>query len=254
MRVLLVEDETQLAGPVSRELAHEYGHEVTCARSPLEVAGLAAAGRFDVALIDLLYAQLSQQFRRDRESGAVSLTSPRLLATGLTAVHDLYSAVDDVPVALWTSGEANRRLHLLFAYEDMGVRVFCSKSTGTGKVDVVNAALEAAVRREEYVDPVLNAYLPAPGAPPLARTLLRENSKRAIWRALAWGARTRGEICALTYYSPGRVANQIPAMLADLAEIDPGVHALHAPLNEVTSFARSNWEFFLDDVVHIRYP
>jgi DNA-binding NarL/FixJ family response regulator len=255
MRVLLIEDQGQLMGPVSRELAEQYGHEVVCARSPLEARQHYEDRPFDVALVDLLFTDLSHQFDDARAAQAVSLTGSTLLVTGLTAVQDLRAPERHVPVVLWTSGEANRRLHLIFAYEELSVRVFCSKSTGTGTLRPLHDALLSAVENRAWVDPVLNSYLPAAGAPKLRDTILRGATKRAIWRALALGAPSRNQIKDLTGYASRTIGNEIPEMLSDLITFDPGMrNSDRAPMYQVAAFAQSNWEFFLDNSVRDLYP
>ena len=254
MNILLIEDHSQLAGPTARELTHEYGHHVTWTRHPLEARHQMTRQPYDVAIVDLLYEELSQDFDRRRLSRHVCLTNDELLITGLTAVHDFTRLQPNGGIVLWTSGESNRRLHLLFAYEDFGIRAYCSKSAGTGKADILNATALAAAAGHTKIDPVLNSYLPGPHDPTISATLLRDESKRAIWRALALGLHSRTEIAAVTGYSERTIGNSIPRMLDDLTELDPGLRPSRSPLSELVSYASRNWEFFLDQAVTARYP
>jgi CheY-like chemotaxis protein len=255
MRVLLIEDQGLLMELVRRELAGQYGHQVSCASSSLEARERYSDSPFDVALIDLLSTDISHRFDAARAAKTVSLTASTLLITGLTAVQDLRAPHRDVPVALWTSGDADRRLHLLFAYEELAVRVFCSKNPGTGTLQPLHEALLAAVEQRDYVDPVLNSYLPADGAPKLRDTILRGETKRAIWRALALNASSRNQIRDLTGYATRTIGNEIPEMLNDLITLDPGMNNPdRAPMYQVSSFAQYNWEFFLDNAVRSLYP
>ena len=254
MRVLLIEDHTQLAGLVSRELRQEYDYEVTSVRNPIEAAERYQDETYDVVVVDMLYEQLSREFDERRTVGRRALTGGRLLVSGLTAVSDVGARSKRTGVVLWTSGEANRRLHLLYAYEDLGVRVFCSKSAGTGDTGPLREAMSAAVAGRAHVDPVLNAYLPVDGAPTVSATFLRDKAKRSIWRCLALGARSRGEISEISGYSTRTVGNLISGMLEDVMALDPGVRRTGAPMSEVASYASRNWEFLLDDVVRARYP
>jgi DNA-binding NarL/FixJ family response regulator len=254
MRILLIEDHTQLAGPVSRELEAEFGCTVKHARDPIEAAGMYAPGEFDLAVVDLLYQHLHQDFEARMAAGKVTLTSAQLLVTGLAAVHHLTASGGDTGIVIWTSGEANRRLHLLFAYEDLAVRAFCSKSSGTGRIDTLMDALRAAAGHRSYVDPILNSYLPAPGTPKISETVLRDESKRAIWRAIALGAHTRDRVSEMTGYRPRTVGNLIPQMFSDLRLLDAGMGESEAPMADVVSYASKNWEFFLDDTLRARYP
>lgn len=254
MRILLIEDHTHLAGPVSRELEAEFGCTVKHARDPIEAAAMYRQGEFDLAVVDLLYQHLHHDFEARLAAGKVTLTSSRLLITGLAAVHHLTDSGGDTGIVIWTAGEANRRLHLLFAYEDLAVRVFCSKSSGTGRMDTLMDALKAAAAGRSYVDPILNSYLPAAGAPKISETILRDQSKRAIWRAIALGAHTRERISELTGYRPRTVGNLIPQMFSDLSLLDAGLEESEAPMADVVSYASKNWEFFLDDTLRARYP
>ena len=160
MRVLLIEDHVPLAGLVSRELHQEYGCEVTYARDPLEARAAYQQASFDLAIVDLLYEHLNRDFDSRRAAGTASLTSKELLLSGLAAVCDLAAGPAGAGVVIWTSGEASRRLHLLFAYEELAARVFCSKSAGTGKLDILIEALRAAAEKRTYIDPVPE-FLPA---------------------------------------------------------------------------------------------
>lgn len=225
MRVLLIEDHAQLAGLVSRELHHAHGWQVTCARDPLVARAAYRDTSFDLAIVDLLHEHLIRDFDERRAAGTALLTSKSLLISGLAAVHDLTVPPRGTGVVIWTSGEVSRRLHLLFAYEDLAARVFCSKSAGTGKLDVLEEALRAAAEKRAYVNPVLNAYLPADGAPAISDTILRDPARRAVWRALAFGARTRGQVSDITGYSARTVGNLIPAMFDDLSALDSGCAA-----------------------------
>ncbi|MDQ7809485.1 hypothetical protein Q5425_37670 [Amycolatopsis sp. A133] len=251
MRVLLIEDTTQLAGPVAQQLRDEHGHDVQRARDPLEARSL--TGPFDVVVVDLLFEHLSLEFDRRRLGRRVRPTRDRLLVTGLTAVTDFLARPEPSGIVLWTSGEANRRLHLLYAEEELGIRAFCSKSSGTGKADVLNAAIAAAAAGRPHVDPVLSAYLPGSHGHPISRTIFREEKHRAIWRAVALGAHSREEIAELTGHPRRTIGNLMPELLAELLTLDPGIQA-GKPLNEVVRYANRNWEFFLDDAVRRRFP
>jgi DNA-binding NarL/FixJ family response regulator len=253
-RVLLVEDHSMLAGAVSHELTNEYGHRVSWVPDPPAMRQAITSTRYDVVVVDLLYEHLNRRFDERRTARPPDIYNDELLVTGLTAIHTLSTLAPQTAAAVWSSGEANRRLHLLFAYEDLKVRVFCSKSSGTGRVDSLHAALQAALRGEHWTDPVLNVYLPTGRARRLSEILLREPQHRAIWRAIALGAHSRREIAQRTHYSVGAVGNGIPAMYDELLEFDQGMARAGPPLSELIGFAAMNWQFFLDDAVRARYP
>lgn len=248
-RVLLVEDHTQLAGPIARELEEVHGHSVAWAADPREAEERLAEGAFDVAVVDLLFEHLTRDFDRLRTAGGIRLGGPPLLLTGLHAAAAFRRTRPAGGLVMWTSGESNRRLHLLFAYESLGVRAFCSKSSGTGRADVLDAAVRAADAGAEHVDPVLNSYLPVPGSPSIADTLLRDDRSRSIWRALAAGHTTREEIARVTGYAARSIGNSTRAMLDELVRLDPGLRPGSRPLHDLVGFASRNWEFFLDEAV-----
>ncbi len=254
MHVLLIEDHSQLAGLVSRELQEKHDYKITWARDPVSAGDSYREMNFDLAIIDLIYAHLNEEFEGLRRRGEVTVTSSRLLVTGLLAVQELTAPPRDTKIVIWTSGEANRRLHMLYSYEELKIRVFCSKSSGNGTTDTLVSALRAAAEERTFVDPVLNSYLPVANSPTVSATILRESTKRAVWRSLAMGARTRNEISEITGYSKRTIGNLVPEMLNDLIEFDPGVSRSSAPMAQLISYASCNWEFFLDEVIRARWP
>jgi DNA-binding NarL/FixJ family response regulator len=252
--VLIVEDATQLATAVAYQLENWHGYSVSCVRDPNAMRAQLAAQHYDLALVDLLYEHLNQEFNTRRLAGQVSLTAPVLLVTGLTALRTIQQLSPGTRTVVWTSGEANRRLHILYAYEELSQRVFCSKSSDAEHAGAIADALRAAADGLGYVDPVLNSYLPRPGAATISATLLREEVRRAIWRAVALGAHTRTDVARVTGYKPRYVGNQMPDMYADLQSFDPGLPDSHQPLIEIVRYAATNWQFFLDDAVRQTYP
>lgn len=254
MRILLVEDSDLLAGAVSRELEREYGHTVTAVRDPLGLDALLDAERFDAAVVDLLYEHLNRDFDALRLSGRLRVRGDALLVSGLTAVRTLHGRPAPTPTVVWTSGEANRRLHLLYAYQNLGVRSYCSKSPGTGRLDTLERAVREAAAGRFHVDPVLNPYLPSENARSTSRILLQDEGKRAIWRAVALGAHTREEIGRLAGYSPRTVGRLIPEMYAALMEFDIGLVESRTPFVDLVRYVAGNWQFFLDEAVRAEYP
>jgi DNA-binding NarL/FixJ family response regulator len=254
MRVLLIEDHDQLAGLVSRELHEKHGYEMTWARDPVSARETYRDVRYDLAIIDLMYEHLNLEFENLRRQGKVRASGSRFLITGLLAAQELTTPPQETKIVIWTSGEANRRLHLLYAYEELRMRVFCSKSSGSGTSDTLVSALQAATEGRTFVDPVLNSYLPGANSPTVSATILREATKRAVWRALALGARTRSEISEITGYSKRTIGNLMSAMLDDLIKLDPGISPSSAPMAQLISYASRNWEFFLDEVIRAQWP
>lgn len=225
---------------------------MTWARDPVGARETYQGMDYDLAIIDLLYEHLNQEFEDLRRKGMVTATGSRFLVSGLLAVKELTTPPRDTKIVIWTSGEANRRLHLLYAYEELGMRVFCSKSSGSGTADTLVTALQAAAEGRTFVDPVLNSYLPTAGSPAISATILRGPLKRAVWLALALGARTRSEISDITGYSKRTIGNLMSAMLDDLIKLDPGVSSSPAPMAQLLTYAGRNREFFLDEVICTR--
>jgi DNA-binding NarL/FixJ family response regulator len=252
--IMIVEDSSQLASAVAYQLEHWHGHTVTCTKDPDDMLAKLKLRNYDLALVDLLYEHINEGFNIARQAGRIGLTSPRLLVTGLTAILSLQEVAPDIRTVVWTLGEANRRLQLLYAYEELGQRVFCSKISSAEHAGTVADALRAADRGVPYIDAALNSYLPTPGSPKISMTLLRDEVRRAIWRAIALGAHTRADIAKATGYRPHYVGNQIPGMYDDLRALDPGLPHSHQPHIEIVRYAAQNWHFFLDDAIRRAYP
>lgn len=254
LNILLIEDSDQLAGSTSRELSNEYGHRVTWIPDPTSMEQHLSRQLVDVAIIDLLYEHLNLEFDARKLARKVQVRGEPLLITGLTAIRVLREKYPSVGIVVWTTGEANRRLHLLYSYQDLAMRSYCSKSPGTGHVDMLERAARTAREQGPFVDPVLNPYLPLDNTRWASRILLSDPCKRAIWRALALGAATRPEIARIARYAPRTIGNRIPEMYQDLLEFDTGLNSGNTPLLEVVRYATRHWEFFLDDAVRVMYP
>lgn len=255
MRVLLVEDHSAYAGLVQRELQARYSHEVTMATDPILANRRLEEQDYEVVVVDVLYEPLIRDFNTQRLARKVMPTSGRLLLSGLSVLRASTGANRTTKTVVWTSGETNRYLHILFAHEELGVRAFCSKTAGSGTIDSLHKSIVAAATGNGYVDQLLNPYLPADDSVPLRRTILREDSRRAIWRAMALGYHSRKEVSRVTGYSERHVGNMIPLMVSeDLQLLDPGLRPGKSPLNELIQYAARNWEFLLDDTVREMYP
>lgn len=106
MRVLLVEDEDQVAGLTQRELEREYGHKVTLAGDPETAARHLGEQTFDVVVVDILFHQLLQDFERRRLARQVTPGSERLLSSGLAVIQlarkpSLHPKLRSGPLAIW---------------------------------------------------------------------------------------------------------------------------------------------------------
>lgn len=253
MKVLIVEDEDQLAGLVQRELQREYDHQVTISVDLEEAGKRLSEDVFDVVVADILYDPLVTEFDLRVGTDGVRPTDRPLLGSGLSVLATARGLSPAPGMIVWTSGDTLRRLHLIFAYEDLGVRSFCSKRSGSGTLRPLHRAITAAAASQPYVDNVLSVYLPEPGAIPLGNTLLRDPKRRLFWRALALGYRTAKEIAIATKYSEKTVRNEMGDMFNDLRLVDPGVPDVKKPQPEVIHYATRNRYFFLDEAVRQVY-
>jgi len=254
VRVLLVEDEEQLAGLAQRELEREYSHHVIVASGLRDAEKHLGEQIFDVVVVDILYDPLVTEFDRRRRSQPLRPTDENLLASGLSVITTTLDIKQTPGIVIWTSGDPTRRLHLIFAYEDLKVRAFCSKRSGSGSLAPLHQAIEAAGARRRYADTILGVYLPGRESFALSATLLREQAHRMFWRALALGYHTAEEIADVTPYAKKTVRNVMGDMLLELRRVDLGVGDTKKPQPELVRYASSNRYFFLDDAVRKLYP
>lgn len=248
MNVLVVEDEGVAGTMATTELTTALGCRITAVADPLEALARLRSERFDIAVVDMLYRAHSAEFEDRRRRGHVRLTDPRLHLSGL-AVLDAASTAG-VASVMWTNGEANRRLHMLFAYESLGCRHLCSKDV----LGSLSAAVQAAQAGRDHLDPVLRMYLPPANAPSLQRTFFASSTKLAVWRALALGIHEHRRISDVVGVAAGSVRRGMDDMRTRLVEFDPGCSRDGSPSPELIRYASQNWEFFLDHTVREAHP
>lgn len=243
MRVLLVEDQGPSAQAAAGALVSELGCEVDVVHDPARGVAQLADREYDVVVVDVLFRSVTEEFDRRRLQRVVRLDDEVLHLSGL-AVIDAARQCAVSPV-VWSSGEPNRHLHLLFAQEELWAKVFCAKV----ELDALVTATKAAAEGEEYIDPDLSYYVPNVHGRPLRETILSQPRKLALWRATALGEHQHGALAKMTGMSAKAVRTSMGEMRARLAELDPGVGTDNAPSSDVVRFAGRNWEFFLDDTV-----
>jgi DNA-binding NarL/FixJ family response regulator len=255
MRVLLAEDEVGYSDFIVEELQRTYGHEVVFAEQPTAAVRRLHAGGIDAVVTDLLFEPALQDFLERTVGRSNPLTAERLITSGLSVIRAAREA--GAGVVVWTSGSQNRQLHVIFAYEDLAVRAFCSKRSA-GRARNLHHALTAVVEGRDWIDVISAAALPPPGTFPLRQTILSTPaSKRSIWRALAVGARSRTDVRQLTGFAP---KNLVQPMHDDLRALMPNLQvgrwrfAARAKFNELQAFAVENSQFFLDNTVREMYP
>lgn len=249
MRILLVEDEGMAARTAVAELNDAMPCEVVVATDPIE--GLARLGhdRFDVAIVDMLYLRHSVEFEQRRRLGLVRLTDARLYLSGLAVLHAANSTRPATKTVLWTNGEPNRRLHIVFAHEQLGCRVMCLKDTVGKLPDAVRAAAEG----RELVDPLLRMHFPPATARTLENTFFTADTKSAVWRALALGVHELSAIAEIVGVSARTIRSGMDELRARLVAFDPGCAPDGPPKAEMIRYAGQNWQFFLDDTVREFY-
>ncbi|MEU0884072.1 response regulator [Lentzea sp. NPDC005914] len=248
MRVLVVEDEGMSAAMAVTELTGAAPCEVVVVTDPIEAFVRLSRERFDVAVVDMLYQKHSDEFERRRRLGDVRLTDARLHLSGLAVLR----AADEAgtKAVLWTNGEPNRRLHMMFALEELGCRTMCQKDA-VGKLAVT---VRAAAEGREHIDPVLRMHLPPRSSPSLRDTFLHSETRRASWRAMALGLHDHSRIAKAVGIASGTVRRRVEDMRSRLVAFDPGCSPEGPPTPELVRYASQNWQFFLDDTVREIYP
>ncbi|WIV57976.1 response regulator [Amycolatopsis nalaikhensis] len=250
VRILIVEDLGVAADMAAQTLKQAGPYTVETAHAPGQAIEILAAGRFDVVVADMLFRPDSDEFETRRRRGLVTLDDDRLHLSGL-AVLDAVSqrGVRTRPV-LWSSGEANRRLHMIFAHEVLGCRVLCSKEA----IADLPHAVASAISGQDYIHPVLEMYLTPGFAKPLRETLLASSSRLLVWRAMALGQHQHKMIAKTAGVQPNTIKKRMDEMRKVLLEFDPGCVADGSPSAELIRYASQNWEFFLDETVRARFP
>jgi DNA-binding NarL/FixJ family response regulator len=254
MRVLLVDDSNQAVAGVQREL-RDHDIEVVYALDPLVARRHLYNQVFDAVIVDILYLHLTRDYAQRIRSGLVSLSGDHAFhVSGLVTIDDAYNLEIRPAIVIWTIGDANRELHLLFAYQYFGVRAFCSKGPSSAGTSDLRAAIEAAVRGRTFEDPLLRPYMPRENVRPIHDILFQKNRWRGVWRALALGIYDHRGIAKMLGIAPKTVRNTVREMADQLIELNPLLGLSSNPSAIVSTYAASNWEFFLDDTVMGIYP
>ena len=248
MRILVVEDMGIAADMAHNELTQAMSCESVVVADPVAALDRMRHDHFDAAVIDMLFQAHSDEFERRRRNGEVRLTDARLHLSGLALLQA--AGMARTPTVLWTSGEPNRRLHLMFAHEQFRCRGMCPKEVrGT-----LATAVQAVIAGREHIDPLLRMHLPTRSTPTLRETFFSAESRRAMWRAMALGLHDHARIGRAVGITAGRVRRNVEEMRRKLVAFDPGCSDQGPPTAELVRYASQNWEFFLDDTVRKVYP
>ncbi|MGI5238559.1 hypothetical protein [Dactylosporangium sp. CA-139066] len=248
MRILVVEDMGIAAEMAHTELAQAISCEPVVVADPVVALDHLRRERYDAVVADMLFQPHSDDFERRRRDRKVQLTDARLHLSGLALLQAATKA--ETPAVLWTSGEPNRRLHMMFAREQLRCRGMCPKDV-KGKLAT---AVQAVVDGREYIDPLLRMHLPPRSAPTLRETFFSSRSRLSMWRAMAVGLHDHSRIGHAAGVKSGTVRRSVEEMRTKLVEFDPGCSRDGPPTPELVRYASQNWEFFLDDTVREIYP
>jgi DNA-binding NarL/FixJ family response regulator len=250
LHILIVEDQGVTAEMATNALRTINSAVIDVAPGPLAAIEKMKTTPYDVAIVDMLFRTESDDFETRRRLGDIGMNGGQLHLSGLAVLHAITNL--DLPTrpVIWSSGEANRRLHMIFAYEVLGCRVLCAKEAVRDLPHAVAAALEG----REYVHPVLKMYLTPDFARPLKETLLASSARLRIWRAMASGQHQHKAIAKNAGVKPSTIRKSMDDLRAKLLQFDPGYPANGSPSAEIIRYAGQNWEFFLDDTVRRMYP
>jgi DNA-binding NarL/FixJ family response regulator len=247
VRVLILEDEGMSAAGASTELREAMPCETIVVADPGEALVRLGREHVDVAVADMLLQAHSEEFEQRRRRGQVRLTDAQLHLSGLAVLQAASAA--GIPAVLWTNGEPNRRLHMMFAHEQLGCRALCPKDA-PGKLAT---AVGAVLHDGEYIDPVLRMHLPPKYSPSLRETFFYSTTRLAVWRAMALGVHDHSRIAKLVGVTAGTIRRGVEDMRARLVAFDPGCSLDGPPTAELVRYASQNWQFFLDDTVRTIY-
>jgi DNA-binding NarL/FixJ family response regulator len=216
--VLLLDDAALVNELLARELRNRLGCEVSSLASVEELFASEVTASFDVALVDLSYAN-----------------SPM---TGLDALCHLHSTAPDTRLAILTQGDEWVAQMLRDAWEAFPLATALSKSAPTGTL--IDAVARLLAGEDVAPDPVLQPLLPAVRSP--WRSLdgygrvIQHAGHAKLWRALAAcdDEPSYRDVAEATGLTVNTVRNYREQLLGPLA-----LHGLvHPSMHEMQQFAR----------------
>ena len=227
-KVAMVEDHMMTAEGVMDVLTRRCGHEVTLFNHPSKLHTQDAT--FDAALVDLL-------FRVPDADAALEFD------TGITALR--FFSDRGTPTILWTSGEANRSLHLSAAFSLFDIRGAIPKDPPLAELI---ECLTDVLAGKRWIHPQLRPYETLHKERSAGEKLLASAKHRSIWKALAAGASSHGEVARATNYAQYTIREAVGEMNQLLAHSSLLAQSADSgrPLINVSAFARLHREFFLD--------
>jgi DNA-binding NarL/FixJ family response regulator len=216
--VLLLDDAAAVNELLARELNARLGCRVTAMASIEELVELGADAMFDVALVDLSYANSS--------------------LTGLDALCHLHATSPDTRLAILTQGDEWVAQMLRDAWEAFPLATALSKSAPTSTL--IEAVGQLLAGESVPPDPVLQPLLPATRSP--WRSLegygrvIQHAGHAKLWRALVAceDEPSYRDVAEATGLTVNTVRNYREQLLGPLA-----LHGLaHPSMHEMQQFAR----------------
>jgi CheY-like chemotaxis protein len=255
MRVLLVDDGAY-AADVGRHLQGSYGYAVDYANSPTQAIGHLRKNTYDVLVVDVLYSPLLTRFDQALLAGRISATDGPFLYSCLSVLAAAEKLAKRPAIVIWTDGDNHRRLHMRYAQEHFGVRVFSDKNRFGDATAALHEAITRAVRGQLWVDERLREvgietdsrrYLVT-----IDGSLFTQPEWAIIWRALALGATTHAAIQDAVHLRKYR-RDFVESMAVNADNLNP-MPASSRGLQFLTTFAERYQRFLLDDCIKQEYP
>lgn len=196
MSVLLVDD-AAYAKLMATLLTDRYRHRVHYADGPDSAVGHLRRHTYDVLVVDVLFGPEMTRFDQRFREGRVSPVDGPFPQSCLSVLGEAARSGRAGSSVIWTEGDDKRLLHMRFAQERLGVRVFADKNQDGDAVPMLHDAITKAARDEPSVDRRLqeegiradNRYTTS-----VADSLFTPGARAAVWRALALGAKSYQDI------------------------------------------------------------
>jgi hypothetical protein len=243
---------------MAQMLTARHRHEAHFVNRADLAIGLLGRQTFDVLVVDVLFLPEMRDFQRRYQQDRVSPVDGPFLTTCLS-VLDAANRSGTTASVIWTEGDDKRVLHMRFAQERLGVRVFADKNHGGDGVTRLHEAIVRARRSESSVDQRLgeegiredNRYTAS-----VTDSLFTPPVRAAVWRALALGAEKYLDIKHAIGLSmdTSQLARLVDGMATDADNLNARPNARprvrdRAKLSFLTTFAREHRYFLLDEYI-----
>jgi len=211
-----------------------------------------ASAQFDVALVDVLYVPILESLEDERRRGAISAGTGPFFESGL-AVLDAIETQQPIPAAIWSEGDDNRLLHMIYAFQRFNVGNFYRKfQVGTALLDRAIKQTTSGIR---YIDKGLQQSGVGAAWLPLDKTLFAEPEWPVIWRALALGATSHKKIQEKVKIHIGKYRREVIGAMAQAADNMSSVSEYDGDaLGFCAMFAARQRTFLLDATIKKHFP